>query len=115
MPNHVENRLTFECSPEELHKILEDIQYDPDRSNEEYTGIGTFDFNKIVPMPESLNMPTHVRVEAAESGLLPGSVVMLEQIRTIDKTRLGRLVGHLDEETMKRIEQAAECSLGIKA
>lgn len=61
------------------------------------------------------DMPTHVRVEAAESGLLPGSVVMLEQIRTIDKTRLGRLVGHLDEETMKRIEQAAECSLGIKA
>ena len=45
MPNHVENRLTFECSPEELQKILEDIQYDPDRSNEEYTGIGTFDFN----------------------------------------------------------------------
>ena len=63
MPNHVENRLTFECSPEELQKILEDIQYDPDRSNEEYTGIGTFDFNKIVPMPESLNIECGSRTD----------------------------------------------------
>lgn len=63
MPNHVENRLTFECSPEELQRILEDIQYDPDRSNEEYTGIGTFDFNKIVPMPESLNIECGSRTD----------------------------------------------------
>ena len=63
MPNHIENRLIFECSPEVLQRILEDIQYDPDRSNEEYTGIGTFDFNKIVPMPESLNIECGSRTD----------------------------------------------------
>lgn len=65
MPNHIKNRLTFECSPEELQKILEDIQYDHDQSNEEYTGIGTFDFNKIVHMPESLNIESGSRTDNA--------------------------------------------------
>jgi mRNA interferase MazF len=39
---------------------------------------------------------------------------MLEQIRTIDKARLRSKIGHLDEETMLKIEEAMQISLGIK-
>jgi len=49
MANHVRNILTFECDEEKRKEILERIQ------NDEF-GIGSIDFNKIIPMPESLNM-----------------------------------------------------------
>ena len=59
------------------------------------------------------DMPTHVRVEAAESGLLPGSVVMLEQIRTIDKRRLREHMGRLDEKQMHEVDDAIAVSFGL--
>ena len=55
MPNHVINRLEFECSEERLKEILSAICYD-DSSEAERTGIGTIDFNKITPMPSSLDI-----------------------------------------------------------
>ena len=55
MPNHVINRIDFDCSKERLKEILSAICYDED-SGAEVTGIGTIDFNKITPMPESLNI-----------------------------------------------------------
>jgi hypothetical protein len=55
MPNHVINRLEFECSEERLKEILSSICYD-DNSEAEVTGIGTIDFNKITPMPPSLDI-----------------------------------------------------------
>lgn len=55
MPNHVSNTITFECDEQRLRKILNAIKYD-DSSGMEHTGIGTLDFNKIIPMPESLNI-----------------------------------------------------------
>ena len=39
---------------------------------------------------------------------------MLEQIRTIDKRRLGAMIGHVNEKTMAQIEDAVLCSLGIE-
>ena len=56
--------------------------------------------------------PTHVRVDA--EGLVDGSVVLLEQIRVIDKRRLLDYVGKLDRETMGRVDKAVITSLGIK-
>ena len=54
MPNHVINRLEFDCPEERLKEILSAICYD-DSSEAEQTGIGTIDFNKITPMPPSLD------------------------------------------------------------
>ena len=55
MPNHVINRLSFDCSEERLKQILSEICYD-DSAEVETTGIGTIDFNKITPMPPSLDI-----------------------------------------------------------
>ena len=55
MPNHVINRLEFDCPEERLKEILSAICYD-DSSEAEQTGIGTIDFNKITPMPLSLDI-----------------------------------------------------------
>jgi hypothetical protein len=49
MPNYIRNIINFDCSEERLKEILEHIQNDE-------AGIGSIDFNKLIPMPESLNM-----------------------------------------------------------
>ncbi len=59
-------------------------------------------------------LPTHVFVKASSGGLPADSIIMLEQIRTIDKVRLGQYLGHLDDETMKRIDRAAGRSIGLR-
>ena len=45
-------------------------------------------------------LPTHIDVYADRVGLQKDSVILLEQIRTIDKKRLGEKMGHLDDEMM---------------
>ena len=55
MPNHVINRLEFDCPEERRKEILSAICYD-DSTESERTGIGTIDFNKIIPMPPSLDI-----------------------------------------------------------
>ena len=54
MPNHVMNRITLDCSDERAKEIMEAVQYDPNPDDEENTGFGTLDFNKLIPMPPSL-------------------------------------------------------------
>lgn len=61
------------------------------------------------------NLPTHVSVKAPTGGLFADSVIMLEQIRTLDKSRLRQFIGRVDDETMHRIETAAKTSLGIRS
>lgn len=58
-------------------------------------------------------LPTHVEVTARRSGLERDSVILTEQIRTVDKSRLKEKVTVLDEETMTRVGQAIEISLGL--
>ncbi|MDR3289227.1 MAG: type II toxin-antitoxin system PemK/MazF family toxin [Peptococcaceae bacterium] len=58
-------------------------------------------------------LPTHVEVKAKRSGLERDSVILTEQIRTIDKSRLKEKVAFLDDETMQRVDQAMEISLGL--
>lgn len=55
MPNHVTNRLIFDCSDEKMKEILSAICYDEDSISTD-VGLGTIDFNKITPMPQSLNI-----------------------------------------------------------
>ena len=61
MPNHVMNRLEFDCPMERLREILEAICYDGNSEEAEVTGVGTIDFNKITPMPASLNIESGSR------------------------------------------------------
>ncbi len=58
-------------------------------------------------------LPTHVELDAARHNLEKDSVILLEQLRTIDKRRLKEKVAHLDDELMLRVNEALEISLGL--
>lgn len=58
-------------------------------------------------------LPTHVEVGASQVGLLKDSVVLLEQVRTIDKMRLIQKLGQLEEDVMTRVDKALIISLGL--
>ncbi len=58
-------------------------------------------------------LPTHIDVIGKSAGLSKDSVILLEQIRTIDKRRLKEKMGHLDEETMHSVNDAIEVSFGL--
>lgn len=58
-------------------------------------------------------MPTHIELDANEYGLSKDSVVLAEQIRTIDKQRLKEKIGHLDDRLMNRVNEALEISFGL--
>ena len=60
-------------------------------------------------------LPTHIDVEGAEAGLAKDSVILLEQVRTIDKKRLKEKMGHLDEGTMYQVNNAIQVSFGLGA
>ena len=57
--------------------------------------------------------PTEVLVPAGEGGLRTNSVVLLNQVRTVDRLRLIERLGALKPETMKRVNQALRISLGL--
>ena len=59
------------------------------------------------------NLPTHIQVNANECGLAKDSIVLLEQVRTIDKKRLKERMGNLDETDMDRIDRALSVSFGL--
>lgn len=58
-------------------------------------------------------LPTHIDIYADRAGLARDSVILLEQIRTLDKRRLRERIGHLDEEMMDRVNSAIAVSFGI--
>ncbi len=58
-------------------------------------------------------LPTHIELSAIEYGLNKDSVVLLEQIRTIDKRRLKERIGELPITTMQRVDDALLISLGF--
>ena len=58
-------------------------------------------------------LPTHVELPAKESGLIKKSVVLLEQLRTIDKSRLKFKIADTSDLVMKKIDEALKISLGI--
>lgn len=57
-------------------------------------------------------LPVHVPITAEESGLARDSVVLLEQLRTLEKSRLMGFLGRLKTEAMARIDRALALSLG---
>lgn len=58
-------------------------------------------------------LPTHIEIKRTKYKLVKDSVVLLEQVRTIDKKRLREKVGNLDESLMLKIDKALLISLGL--
>ncbi|MCT4619258.1 MAG: type II toxin-antitoxin system PemK/MazF family toxin [Marinisporobacter sp.] len=58
-------------------------------------------------------LPTHIEISASEYGLTKDSVVLLEQVRTIDKRRLREKIGHSDDEMMDKVNEALLISFGL--
>ncbi|MDR1100864.1 MAG: type II toxin-antitoxin system PemK/MazF family toxin [Clostridiales bacterium] len=58
-------------------------------------------------------LPTHIELQASDFGLAKDSVILAEQIRTIDKKRLRERMGHLDEGIMGRVDDALSISFGL--
>lgn len=58
-------------------------------------------------------LPTHVEIAAQKYGIVKDSVILLEQVRTIDKSRLREKVCHLDEDILDRINRALLISFAL--
>jgi len=67
----------------------------------------------ITSQIDKARLPTHVELTADDTGLERNSVILLEQVRTIDKQRLTHKIAHLDNEAMERVNAALGISLGL--
>ena len=58
-------------------------------------------------------LPTHIEIDSRRCQIMKDSVILLEQIRTIDKQRLKDMIGHLDKERMRSVDEAIMVSLAL--
>ena len=68
----------------------------------------------ITSQREKAKLPTHIDLNAVSCGLAKDSVVLLEQIRTIDKKRLKERMGELDPKSMAKVNAALSISFGLE-
>ncbi len=68
----------------------------------------------ITSQKDKARLPTHIQLNSAGSGLARDSVVLLEQIRTLDKRRLKEHMGRLDESLMTQVDEALQISFGLE-
>ena len=67
----------------------------------------------ITSQHDKTELPTHIKVNAVASGLAKDSIVLLEQVRTIDKRRLKEKMGTLDLRSMGEVDMALSVSFGL--
>lgn len=67
----------------------------------------------ITSKKEKSQLPTHISVSASSCGLAKDSVVLLEQVRTLDKRRLKERMGELDSGSMQQVNDALSVSFGL--
>jgi len=67
----------------------------------------------ITAQIQKAKLPTHVEIDAKKYNIERDSVILLEQIRTIDKQRLTDKITNLDETMMSRVDEALKISLGL--
>ena len=67
----------------------------------------------ITSQQEKAKLPTHISIDNAHSGLQKNSVILLEQVRTIDKKRLREKMGDLDDVSMDKVNKALSVSFGL--
>ena len=58
-------------------------------------------------------LPTHVEISSEEYGLNKDSVVLLEQVRTLDKRRLKEKIGHMLDRDMKKVDNSLKISMAL--
>ncbi len=69
----------------------------------------------ITSQTDKTKLPTHIEIDSSTCGLKNNSVVLAEQIRTIDKSRLKERIGHIDDEnTINKINNALGVSFGLE-
>lgn len=68
----------------------------------------------ITSQTNKAKLPTHIPIGAKKYGLGKNSVILTEQVRTIDKIRLREKISHLDESMMEKVNQALGISFGLK-
>lgn len=69
----------------------------------------------ITSQRDKSKLPTHIQVNADNCGLSKDSIVLLEQVRTLDKRRLKEKMGKLDDIDMTKVNQALSVSFGLDA
>ena len=62
---------------------------------------------------DKARLPTHINIRAADTGLAKDSVVLLEQIRTLDKKRLREKMGRVEDDIMQQVDAAIAVSFGL--
>lgn len=67
----------------------------------------------ITAQIEKAKLPTHIEINAKKYGFDRDSVILLEQLRTIDKQRLTDKITHLDRQMMRKVDEALQISLGL--
>ena len=67
----------------------------------------------ITSQHEKSNLPTHINLSAECCGLAKDSIVLLEQVRTIDKRRLKEKMGAIDTNAMNKVDKALSVSFGL--
>ena len=67
----------------------------------------------ITSQQTKAKLPTHISIGGVDSGLAKNSVVLLEQVRTIDKKRLKERMGTVSQKDMAQIDQAISISFGL--
>ena len=67
----------------------------------------------ITAQIQKAKLPTHVEIDAKKYGFERDSVILLEQLRTIDKSRLTDKITQLDEALMEKVDEALEISVGL--
>ena len=64
---------------------------------------------------DKTRLPTHIGIRAEDTGLAKDSIVLLEQIRTLDKHRLRERAGQITSDDQHRVDQALDVSLGLES
>lgn len=67
----------------------------------------------ITSKQDKTHLPTHIGLPAQTCGLTRDSIVLLEQIRTLDKKRLREHMGRLDDQQMQKVDSAIAVSFGL--
>ena len=67
----------------------------------------------ITSRRDKARLPTHITVNSGTSGLAKDSIILLEQIRTLDKRRLRERMGELDTASMDKVDSALSVSFGL--
>ena len=107
-------KISIEITKDKKSRIPFDIQV-PNSATVSYTHLDVYKRQTVIcaAITSRMNkskLPTHVEIDAKRYHIVKNSVVLLEQIRTIDKQRLRELVCHVDKQLMFKIDEALKVS-----